>query len=447
MAAFQVVNEATDVLVAGGGTAGAVAAIAAARAGARTCLIEKGSQLGGTMTTGGVSMPGYFHAWGEKVVSGIGWEIVAETKAFCSEEMPDFINTPVMGGVPRPGRYVYLNPHVYAILAEEKAVKAGVGLHYHETVTSVQAAETGYAVETIGKGLRRRITAKEIIDCTGDADLVGMLGYEREKADLRQPGTLEFKLCGYRIEDIDLEQAARMHQQAIQQGLMNEADINGVHTMNIDSDVGSFLRKFGHNQQHIPGADSSTSQTQTQADIEGRQCLLRILRFLHTVPGGERTSIQIMAPQTAIRETYRVVGETRITRKDYMEGRMFEDAIVWCPFFIDVHEDRAGVADYLEPGTKPTIPFGALIPKGSTSLLVAGRCLSSDRHANGGTREQPYCMAMGQAAGTAAALGVRKGMASKDLNIDELRSYLRKQGAAVPDPQKVAARQPSAVVG
>jgi hypothetical protein len=259
-----------------------------------------------------------------------------------------------------------------------------------------------------------------------------MLGYERLTAAKRQPGTLEFILDGYRMEDFDLEQAQAMLVAARNNGLVELEDIGEGYTSG-NPGIHHFFRARGRNMQHIPGASSETSETQSDANIRGRQSLLRILRFLKTIPGGEKTSVAHMAPVTAIRETYRIVGEATITHEDYMTGRMFEDAIVWSPFFIDVHSDHGGMAGYLKPGTRPTIPFGALIPKGSTSLLVAGRCLSSDRPANGGTREQPYCMAMGEAAGTAAAMAVKKGTASKDIDINELRLMLKQNGAIVPE--------------
>jgi len=140
-----------------------------------------------------------------------------------------------------------------------------------------------------------------------------------------------------------------------------------------------------------------------------------------------------VSSQAAIRETYRIAGETKVTREDYLSGRVFPDAIAYCAFFIDLHTNEGGIQEWLEPGVKPTIPFSALVPKGSRHIIVAGRTVSSDRLANAGMREQPFCMAMGQAAGAAAALAVKQNVATRDVNIDELKGLLRNHDAIVPE--------------
>ena len=163
-----------DVLVDGGGTAGTIAAIQAARAGARTVLVEQGSQLGGTMTVGGVAFPGLFHAWGKQIISGIGWELVCQAIEMDGGTLPDFATPPP----PRQHWHhqVLINPYVYAVLAEEACVEAGVTICYYEFPLSVQATEDGWCVDTVGPGTRRRIVCGQLIDCTGGADVVGMLG-------------------------------------------------------------------------------------------------------------------------------------------------------------------------------------------------------------------------------------------------------------------------------
>jgi len=196
-----------------------------------------------------------------------------------------------------------------------------------------------------------------------------------------------------------------------------------------------FLRCRGENVQHIFGADSTTCDSQTQANIDGRTSVLRLVRFVRTLPGCESTRLERMCTDTAMRETYRIVGETQITRSDYMSGRVFPDAICWTIFFIDMHTDIGGESELLRRGVVPTIPLSALIPCGSQHLLVAGRCVSSDRLANSALRVQPSCMAMGQAAGAAAALAIRMECASRDVPLDALRALLKEHGAIVPPDQ------------
>lgn len=112
-----------DILVVGGGTAGVIAAIQAGRAGCSTILVENGSQLGGTTTTGGVAFPGLFHAWGKQVVGGIGWELVTEALKLDGGELPDFS---IPTGKNHPKHQVRINPNIYALLAEEKCLEAGL---------------------------------------------------------------------------------------------------------------------------------------------------------------------------------------------------------------------------------------------------------------------------------------------------------------------------------
>ena len=111
-----------DILVVGGGTAGTVAAIQAARAGTKTVLLEFGSQLGGTITTGGVSFPGIFHAWGKQVIGGIGWELVEECVAMTDDQLPDFS---IPHGRSHPKHQVWINGPLYTLLAEDKCLEAG----------------------------------------------------------------------------------------------------------------------------------------------------------------------------------------------------------------------------------------------------------------------------------------------------------------------------------
>jgi len=400
---MHTITENTDVLVIGGGTAGTVAAIQAARAGVRTTLIEAEGQLGGTMTTGGVSCPGYFFAWERQIIAGIGWELVKTTKDLDGDPMPDFAHPPMVndGFTPetgRPSHYVPFNRHLYAVIAEEAALQAGVLLHYHEIAVEAKARETGWIVTCIGKGIKREIRTRELIDCTGDAEVVGMLGFAREKSENRQPGTLQFWLTGYETSQLDLPAIEARYQQALQGGMLQPGDYAGVN----DKQFSTFLHAHGRNAQHIFHADSTTSATQTAANIAGRASLLRLLRFTRTLPGCEQTSISWMCADTAIRESYRILGETCITLDDYRSGRVFTDAVCWTLFFIDMHTESGGHKEFLPRGVVPTVPLSALVPRGSQRLLVAGRCLSSDRMANSALRVQPSCMAMGQAAGAAA---------------------------------------------
>ena len=413
-----------DVLVIGGGTAGTIAAIQAARLDARTILVEAGSQLGGTTTTAGVDFPGLFHAWGKQIIAGIGWELVTQTVELNSDRLPDFT---IPTGAQHWKHQVRINGALYAALAEDACLKAGVQLRYYELPLSVEAVAEGWRVRLAGKGTQVEVLARQLVDCTGNAAVIGLLALPRQREASTQPGTLIFRLGGYRFDAADTATLAKLETQAreaVQQGRLQTTDYN--------RSLRGFLKAGGENAMHVPGADSSTSETHSQANLHGRQALLRMMRFLKPLAGFEGLRIERLQPETGIRETYRIEGETTVTLADYVEGRKFPDAVANVFYPIDLHEEHGVRPKHLTEGVVPTLPLGALIPKGARNVLVAGRCLSSDRLANSALRVQASCMAMGQAAGVAAALAARSGVSPQQVALGEIRQTLQAHGAIVP---------------
>lgn len=415
-------NEA-DVLVVGGGTAGIVAALQAARAGARTILVEMGGMLGGTTTVGGVAYPGLFHAWGRQVIAGIGWDLVCRAVELDDGVFPDFSKAPERHSL----HQVRLNGPLYAALAEEACVEAGVMLCYYEIPVRVTASGGGWQVATVGKGVQRSIQARQIIDCTGGADIAGMLGFARLREEETQPGTLMFSIGGFDTKTLNAEEIQKRYRAALDSGQLREGD-----WCHVDAPFVGFLRGGGSNAQHLFGADSSTSVTQTWSNVEGRAAVLRLLRFIRSLPGCERARLLRMQTETAVRESYRIEGEAIVTCEDYTAGRVFEDAIGYSFYPIDLH-DRSGVKpEPLRHGIVPTIPLRALAPKGRRNFLVAGRSVSSDRLANSAMRVQASCMAMGQGAGAAAALAAKAGVTPLEVPVEAVREVLRMNGAILP---------------
>lgn len=375
----DVIHE-VEVLVIGGGTAGNIAAIQAGRAGVKTLLVERGAQLGGTTTTGGVAYPGLFDAWGKQIIAGIGWELVKECVELDGGVFPNFAKVPTRHWQ----NQIQLNQFLYAILAEEKCEEAGVAIAYHEFPESIAATADGWQVDCVGFGTRRRVLCKQIIDCTGGAEAVGMMGFERLREEETQPGSMLFQL--------------------------GEANDPGRHQLH---------------QLYVHGADSSNSRTVTKANLTGRKSILAKLRK-------EKKRLMHLQPETGFRESFRIVGETTITVNDYTSGRIFEDAVSNAFYPVDLHTKSGVKPKPLKPGTVPTIPLGALIPKGSRNIMVAGRCLSSDRLANSGLRVQASCMGMGQAAGVAASLAAQSGVTPLEVPLVEIRKRLAEHGAIVP---------------
>ena len=412
-----------DVLVVGGGSAGHVAAIQAGRLGAETVLLERNSQLGGTTTTGGVCFPGLFHAWGKQVISGIGWELVAKSVEVDGRKLQDFTRNH-RSHVPH---HVDLNGQLYSLLAEEACLDAGVSLAYYQYPEKVTQTQEGWLVEVRGQGVNYQLRCKQIIDCSGNATVVGMLGFERMRGDERQPGTqvVVYKGLDKEVISKNAKQIQQMYDQAVKEGRLQKGDTWSGKAMQP-------IRSTKGNVNHIFGADATDAGTQTQTNLAGRKSVLRMLKFLKTIPGGENASIDRMMNETATRETFRIKGESTITVNDYQNGRKFDDALCYSFYPIDLHTKDGVTPKHLKRGVVPTIPRGALIPKGSTNLMVAGRCLSSDRLANSAARVQASCMGMGQAAACTAVLAAKSSTTPKEVPLGEIHSLLREHGAIVP---------------
>ncbi len=375
-----------DVLVVGGGTAGTIAAIQAGRAGAKTLLLERNSQLGGTTTTGGVSFPGLFDAWGKQIIAGIGWELVRECVELDGGILPDFSKVPDRHWK----NQVRVNQFLYAILAEEKCAQAGVRIAYYEFPQAINKTATGWQVDCAGFGTRRRVLCRQIVDCTGGAEVVGMLNLPRLRGNQTQPGSMLFKL-----------------DKANSPGRPNGPGIGLLDSL------------------YIHGADSTNSRTVTAANLKGRRDVLRKVRTT-------KKRLMHLQPEAGFRESYRIQGETVITVEDYTSGRVFEDAVCYAFYPVDLHTSGGVKPKPLARGTVPTVPLSALVPRDSRNIMVAGRCVSSDRLANSGLRVQASCMAMGQAAGVAAALAVGANTTPLGVPLKDIRDMLRKHGAIVP---------------
>ena len=211
-----------DVLVVGGGTAGVIAALQAARAGCRTILVENGSMLGGTMTVGGVAFPGLFHAWGRQIIAGIGWELVTETVKLDDGRLPDFS---IPTGRSHPRHQVRINPNIYALLAEEKCLQAGVELRYYETPVKAEYTEGRWNIEVVGKGTRMTIRCKQLIDCTGNGYMTALAGYPVLRENVTQPGSLMFKIGEYDSRSVDQKLLREKYEEAVKDGRLGAEGI------------------------------------------------------------------------------------------------------------------------------------------------------------------------------------------------------------------------------
>jgi len=377
------------------------------------------------MTAGGVYMPNHFFSTKGPVVQGIPWELYKKTKEIEELPIPDYTKR---RPVESPGYYSYINVPVYSAVVEQEALQAGVILHYHEFIAEVNADGNLWEITSFGRGIRRVTKAKEIIDCTADSDIVRLLGLKVLKSRVCQPGALQYKIEGIEYEQIWKEEVQIVYEEAMKNGILQKGDFAYANM----EPFKYYLDHGGHNATHIYDADTSDSDGQTRADIEGRARMLRMFQFVKTsIPGCERAELKMMAPYALARETYHTVGEYVITGDDFLKATNFEDKVCNAFNYIDMHSQETGCEVQLLESVDllPKVPFRALIPKDSRRITVAGRNISANRVSFAGIRAQCICMAMGQAMGAAAALAVKKGVASKEIDSQDIVAVTVEHGA------------------
>lgn len=414
-----------DVAVIGGGAAGIAAALQSAHAGARTILIERNFQLGGTTTTADVPYPGMSHAWGRQIVDGYAYTLVTNAVVLSGFTLP----------VHRDGetfnelgcRALTVAPGVYAALAEETVRAAGCEIRFFTTVTSVSRGNRSWRIIVATDSGLEEIAARQIVDATGNASVAAMAGARRvrESEENRQPGSFFWRIDskGAKFDAAELDRA---QSKAVAKGELLSTDLI--------VKMSSFVRENGWWGSYIPGADNSTSTARQESNWNGRSSMLRLLRFLRKQPGLEKIKITSVAGETGVRETYRIEGRYEITADDYLSGRIFDDSMCYSYWMIDTHnKDKSkSYLGYLEKGKVATVPYRALLPEGVDDLIVAGRAVSSDHMANGALRVQMTCMAMGQVAGEAAALAAKSGCRAHEVDLARLKQRLFASGAVVP---------------
>ncbi|MDD3586915.1 MAG: FAD-dependent oxidoreductase [Thermoguttaceae bacterium] len=407
-----------DVLVTGGGTAGVVAAIQSGRAGVKTILLEAMGQLGGNATIGGVNSPESFFRDGEQRIKGIGWEWCKKTAELDDNILPD------------SKKHYRINPGLFAAVGEELCLQAGVQLRYFECPMSIEKiidkeSEYHWLVKTSAMGKVRVIQAKVLVDCTGNGTVAALAGAERMREKEIMAGSFNFIIeHNIDLQKLGHEEFAKQYRKALDEGRLLEGDTrNGIEAI-LSYQAGNY----------VYNADNSTAELRTDTNIRGRQMALRVLRFLRTLPGGENARITSMFPEVGVRETYRVKGEYIITVEDYLSGKHWDDSVCYACYQIDMHKPRWDdfIRIQIKKGVRPTVPLRCLIAKDIDYLLMAGRCLSSDRLALSALRIQATCMATGQAAGAAAALAAKTETAPKNLDPKLVRELLKKNDAIVP---------------
>lgn len=410
----------TDVLVIGGGSAGCFAAISAARTGATVMLVEKNGMLGGTTTCGAVNFPGLFHAWGKQMIDGPAWESILRCVNRKGAVLPPFPYQSPHHNM----QQIRIDIFTYCCILDEMCLEAGISVLFHSMVSRVKETDLGVNVRVAAKGEEISISTKVLIDATGDADALRLAGCRCQIGKNPQPATLINDLTGYDPDAINEEQFRQYVKKCYENGSLTMEDSQG-------RDLYQMVKKK-RIHMHIDAPDAHTSQGRSALEIRARKTLWRILNCLSHVEGLEGIRVERTGSECGVRETVRIVGEKEITEEEYLSGRITEDSVCHAFYPIDLHRRLDIKQAFPENGKVPCVCYGSLVPKGARHMLVAGRCLSSDVHANSALRVQATCMATGQVVGVAAALCAKDGYDVYKLPMDTLKNELRKLGAIVP---------------
>jgi FAD dependent oxidoreductase len=431
-----------EVAVLGGGPAGIAAAVAAARAGRRTLLIERYGFLGGMGTAAGVTNFCGLHAnvYGKmhRVVQGIASDLLARIDRLGGLNAPHLILGKILAQAYDTAAYKIAADDLLGACKVDilfHALGAGVVMHDDKRIGALM-------VET--KAGRQAVAADIFIDCSGDGDLAAWAGAPFEVGD--NEGHLLYPSMMFRLNGIDPEKAGEAWRTI--PALMEKAEAEGTH---------KFPRKGAIVRPQRSGIEWRVNFTQlsrddgsainglepddlTRGEIDGRRQAIQAFEFLRTVPGFEKSYIVDLPPQLGIRETRRVVGGYMLSGEDVLGCASFDDSIGVNGWPMEVHV--AGDVIFKFPPIPESrgfneLPYRMLLPEGVDNLLVAGRCASMTHDGQSAARVSGACFAMGEAAGSAAALALSGNTIPRDIAPEKLQQALRQQGAFIGRDQSV----------
>ena len=459
-----------DTFVAGGGVAGASAAIASSRGGASTILAEAGGTLGGQAGIGlvtplssvgspnGVSFGGLI----DEIIQNVS-ELTRKYICVNEDEKESYS----------------ISPHILKYTLLKLATDANVDVHFHTMLCDVET-ENGKIISVILKDKSGflKVKAKSFIDATGDADMVWLakdeyvLGSEKdifndlrknsldkihsdgdtyakyEGENLMQPVSLFFVMRG-----VDYDVASKLNNRKIffgEFGITKERfekwEFAGTPGFEITSEQiptpqnrvlmtrGRHKDEAVINMSRVININGADADDLSKGEIVAQLQLIAIVDFLKTfIPGFENSYLVETSSRLGVRETRRLCGKYKISGNDLINCKKFDDTICKGHYIIDIHDPqgRKKAIGGILKGDYYDIPYGCLLPQNTNNLLVAGRCISVDHVARSSTRIQGTCVMTGQAAGTAAALSIKENVACGEINVKNLQNTLRKDGVNI----------------
>lgn len=439
------VLEEVDVLVAGGGPSGIAAAIAAARAGAKTMLLERYGCFGGVISQVGVEGFAWYRHENTIEAGGIAFEFEEEALK--------------MGGATPECQSdsQALDAEMFKCVADKMIVESGVIPLLHSFVSEAIVEDnkiTGVIIES--KSGRQAILAKRVIDCTGDGDVAALAGAPYTKREHLCSVTPLFNCRGVNKEEFleyinkdlkptysdwrgewEMQTNGKEDQmfspylvapfrQAIEDGALDkEENIDYGGSYSTVSDEGEVLQL---NAVFISGVDPTDVRSLTKSEIDGRRAVLKAISALRSyVPGFENARLRNFGMTMGTREARQIDGLYKMTKEDVRNQARFEDSIGIFPEFIDGN----GTLWLPTTGRYYQIPLRALVPKKIDNLLVAGRAISGEIDAHASFRNMSCCVVTGQGAGVAAAVSVNENCSVKEVNIEKVQKELEKQNVRV----------------
>ena len=429
----------TEVLVLGGGPAGIAAATAAARSGAKTMLLERYGFLGGmgtaAMVTNFCGLHACINGTVQQIVHGVADDILHRLAKLDGLREPHVVTN--AEGL-KTGAQAYDNA-AYKVATDDLLVSAGVDVRFH--TFAVDAITDNGKIEAVlieTKSGRAAISSDMFIDCSGDADLATWAGVPYEKGG--SDGFMAYPTMMFRIADVESDVA--MAEGAPQlKALIAEANASGkfklprkagiIRPQTHDSEWRANLTQISRDGAPVDGSDWDDIG---YAEIEGRKQAIEYFRFLkEMVPGFANAYMLELAPQIGIRETRRIVGSYQLTGEDVLECRDFDDSIGCSGWPLETHVLGDVEWKFLAGRGYHQIPFSTTLPTGIENLLVAGRCASTTQEGQASLRVSGPCFAMGQAAGTAAAMARKAGVAPAKLDVPTLQQQLSVDGVFIGD--------------
>ena len=430
----------TDVLVVGSGPGGLAAALAAAREGADTILLERCGSFGGTITQAGVESIAWYRHTGTVDIEGIGIEFEARAQQMGASD-------------PEPqSRSQALNTELFKVVADTLIQEAGVTPLLHcLAVDVIMAGDTIRGIVTESKSGRQAILAQRVVDASGDADIAHLAGAPWQMAPVtnRLGVTVSFCLSGVdrrrflayvrdhpttirdwgvttagKEDDLFSPYLAEPFRRAQAAGEIPESvAIAGTWSRLSDHGEATYL-----NVVYMPGYDTTDVRDLTRAEIEGRRQAMWAVKALQKyTPGFEKARLRSFGASLGTRESRKIVGRCSLTADDVKHQGRFEDAIGIFPEFIDGY----GVVVLPTTGRYFQVPYGILLPQQVENLLVAGRCVAGDPISHAATRAMMCCAVTGQAAGVAAALSIKDKVTCREVAIRRLQEHLIRQGVRI----------------